>query len=352
MANFYATYSPSSPSSSTVTALQGTDPWVVTGDGVAGTPSAGVLTIQGDPAGEPIPISGSITATNPSVAPTGATVPAEATLIGGSDGTDLVAVKVSASGVVSVDGSAVTQPISAVSLPLPTGAATEATLQTVDTSLSSIDTKTPALGQALMAASVPVAIASDQSAVPVSQSGSWGVAITDPLPAGGNVIGSVSQSGTWTVQPGNTANTTPWLTTISEGGNAASVTALNALKVDGSAVTQPVSLASTVNVDQISNTTATIQEGSLTSGSITGTYATVMTAGGTIKNISGRNNTNAVIEISFDNGSTTGMTLDPGDAFSFDLKPLGRQFSQNTQFQIRHNGVAPTSGSIRLNGIY
>jgi len=36
---------------------------------------------------------------------------------------------------------------------------------------------------------------------------------------------AATQSGTWTVQPGNTANTTAW-------------------KVDGSAVTQPVSLAS------------------------------------------------------------------------------------------------------------
>lgn len=40
------------------------------------------------------------------------------------------------------------------------------------------------------------------------------------LGAGANVIGAVTQSGTWTVQPGNTANTTAW-------------------KVDGSAVTQP-----------------------------------------------------------------------------------------------------------------
>lgn len=70
-----------------------------------------------------------------------------------------------------------TQAISAVSLPLPTGAATETTLALVDTDLKatqprdvtdraarllghiSIDT----LGQALMAASVPVTIASDQA---------------------------------------------------------------------------------------------------------------------------------------------------------------------------------------------
>ncbi len=44
----------------------------------------------------------------------------------------------------------------------------------------------------------------------------------------GNASLPVTQSGTWTVQPGNTANTTAW-------------------KVDGSAVTQPVSGTVTVN---------------------------------------------------------------------------------------------------------
>lgn len=50
-------------------------------------------------------------------------------------------------------------------------------------------------------------------------------ALVSAMPAGSNVIGGVTQSGTWTVQPGNTANTTAW-------------------KVDGSAVTQPVSASS------------------------------------------------------------------------------------------------------------
>ena len=43
------------------------------------------------------------------------------------------------------------------------------------------------------------------------------------------------------MQPGNTANTTPWLATLSQGGNAAQVSAQGALKIDGSATTQPVS---------------------------------------------------------------------------------------------------------------
>ena len=52
-----------------------------------------------------------------------------------------------------------------------------------------------------------------------------GVASGTPQPVSGTVSANATQTGTWTVQPGNTANTTAW-------------------KVDGSAVTQPVSLAS------------------------------------------------------------------------------------------------------------
>lgn len=36
---------------------------------------------------------------------------------------------------------------------------------------------------------------------------------TRAIPTGANVIGGVTQSGTWTVSPGNSANTTPWLVT-------------------------------------------------------------------------------------------------------------------------------------------
>lgn len=49
-----------------------------------------------------------------------------------------------------------------------------------------------------------------------------------------NATLAVTQSGTWTVQPGNTANTTAW-------------------KVDGSAVTQPVSLAAAVTANAGTN---------------------------------------------------------------------------------------------------
>jgi len=72
-------------------------------------------------------------------------------------------------GALRVDGSAITQPISVASLPLPTGAATAANQASEIASLASIDLGIPAaLGQTTMAASMPVTIASNQSAIPVT----------------------------------------------------------------------------------------------------------------------------------------------------------------------------------------
>lgn len=126
--------------------------------------------------------------------------------------------------------------ISAASLPLPTGAATESTL-------SAINTKLPALGQALAGSSVPVVLTATQlasllpfSTVAATQSGVWTVgisaaqtiavtnagafAVQATLAAGSAVIGHVivdsgtvavsnttfasTQSGSWTVAVSNT----------------------------------------------------------------------------------------------------------------------------------------------------
>lgn len=79
-----------------------------------------------------------------------------------------------------------TQPVSAASLPLPSGAATSALQTTMNTTLGS----------------------------PFQAGGSIG-----------NTTFAATESGTWTVQPGNTANTTPWLASISQGGNTGVVRA-------------------------------------------------------------------------------------------------------------------------------
>lgn len=64
-------------------------------------------------------------------------------------------------------------------------------------------------GQAAMAASSPVVIASNQSAIPVT--------LTSTTITG---TAAVTQSGAWTVQPGNTQNTTPWLVRPNDGTNS------------------------------------------------------------------------------------------------------------------------------------
>lgn len=77
-------------------------------------------------------------------------------------------------------------PVSASSLPLPTGASTEAKQDTIITALNSIDAGIPAsLGQQLSAASMPVVLASDQPAVPVTIDG-------EPLKISGTIDGTPS----------------------------------------------------------------------------------------------------------------------------------------------------------------
>ena len=158
-----------------------------------------------------------------------------------SDATTGDKVAVTPAGAVTTDGSAVTQPISAAALPLPTGAATEATLatlgteatlatlateatlaavqgdtsnldaalstrasevtlQAVDTNTSSIDNKLNTLGQKLMAGSAPVVLASDQSDINVNvvndtlNNDSVGPFGTDP-PIAGTQLGAENSDG-------------------------------------------------------------------------------------------------------------------------------------------------------------
>ena len=109
-----------------------------------------------------VPVDGSAVTQPVSAAslplPTGAATSAKQPALGtaGTPSTDVITVQGNASGTAI--------PISASSLPLPTGAATDATL-------SNINSKTPALGQTTMSGSQPVAIATDQPAITITDSG-------------------------------------------------------------------------------------------------------------------------------------------------------------------------------------
>lgn len=171
---------------------------VVAGAGVAGTPAGGVVSIQGVSGGQAVTVTGTVTAPNPSVSATGSAVPASGTYISGSDGTNLQGIRVYDSDTgagtewtlgafIRLPGSGgsvaggtstnplrtdptgtTTQPVSAVSLPLPTGAATETTLAGVLT-VTAFQARINTLGQKTSANSTPVVIASDQSAIPVTE---------------------------------------------------------------------------------------------------------------------------------------------------------------------------------------
>lgn len=225
-----------------------------------------------------IPITGSISVVNTANGNPGAAAPAQATQVGGSDGTNLRALKVSATGVLSTDGSATTQPISGT-VAVSNFPGTQAVSGTItanqggswtntcnagtnlNTSLLALDSsvngillsqasttsgqKGPLIQGAVLT-SAPTYVTGQTSPLTLTTAGAVRVdasATTQPV---SGTVNSV-QSGTYTVQPGNTANTTPWLMTINQGGNSATVSAGGALKIDGSASTQPVSGTLTCN---------------------------------------------------------------------------------------------------------
>ncbi len=168
----------------------------VAGQGIAGTPAGGVVTIQGVAGGTAVPVSGSISATNPSVGTDGSAIPTSSTLVGASDGTNLQQLLVE----------------SASNRNLRTGIYSGANEATV--------TGANALKVDGSAATQPVSGTFWQATQPVS-----GTVSVNALPAGANLIGSIEL-------------------VDSAGSNKATISASGAVKVDNSAVTQPVSAAS------------------------------------------------------------------------------------------------------------
>ena len=177
----------------------------------------GRLSVDGSGVTQPVSIAGTVTVTNPSAA--------------GLTDTQLraSAVPVSVGSIALPTGASTEATLAAVNtklgaaLPLPTGASTEATL-------AAQSAKLPAtLGQKTMAAGLAVSIASDQSTLPVSNA-------SLPLPAGASTsalqtTGNTSLASIDTKHPALVAGRVP---------------------VDGSGVTQPVSIAATVAVSNAS----------------------------------------------------------------------------------------------------
>lgn len=257
-----------------ITTFQGTSPWVVSGTVTANTGLSQPLT-DAQLRATPVPISGTITATPSGTQDVNILSSVELEIKNDSgnpvpvSGTFFQATQ-PISGTVTANAGSGTFAISAAALPLPSGAATSA-LQTQP----GVDIGDVTINNASGAGAVNIQDGGNSitvdGTVAATQSGTWNVGtvttVTNVVHVDDNagsltvdnagtfavqatlaaettkVIGTVNQgtspwvtsgtstvsgtvaatqSGTWTVQPGNTANTTAW-------------------KVDGSAVTQPVS---------------------------------------------------------------------------------------------------------------
>lgn len=128
--------------------------------GVGGAESIDVLTVQGISTGTPV-------RTQICAGSTNAAVKAASTAALATDPSLVVALSPNSALPTGANTIGSVSNISGT-VSLPTGASTAARQDTGNASLASLDTKTPGLGQAVMAASTPVVLASNQTAISVS----------------------------------------------------------------------------------------------------------------------------------------------------------------------------------------
>lgn len=125
---------------------------IFVGAGSAGSPSGGVVSIQGVSGGTEVPISGTVT-----IQDGGGSITVDGAVTANQGG---------APWSVSDGGSSITVDTSQLPAALVGGR--------LDADIGAwLGSTAPTVGQKAMASSVPVAISSDQSAIPVSQSGTW-----------------------------------------------------------------------------------------------------------------------------------------------------------------------------------
>lgn len=210
---------------------------------------------------------------------------------------------------VKVDGSAVTQPVSGT-VTANAGTGTFATSEAaLDAALISQEATTAGVkgltAFGAVTTSAPTYTTAKSDALSLQTNGSLRTAVTDALPAGTNVIGHViadsgsttavtqataanlnatvvgtgtfatqaAQSGTWTVQPGNTPNTTPWLVTSGHGKTPKTVTGtISATTTIISAVTSKRLKVYAVSMTMTSSSVVTVTMKDGASGTALATY--------------------------------------------------------------------------------
>jgi len=302
---------------------------IVVGPGVAGTPAGGVLSVQGVVGGTALPISGSITATNPSVGSNAAAAPTSSTQVGGTDGVNLQAAHVfdadtgagsqyvlgtvlrkSASGG-SVEAGTATDPLRVD----PTGT----TAQPVTDNGGSLTVDTPQLPAALVGGRLDVVVG---AALPAGTNNIGDVdVLTVPAPlsttGGGTEAtalrvtvandstgvlsvddngGSLTVDGTVTANQGTAAATAgAWPTKVTDGTNTAAVKAAstaavaadpalvvvvspnNSVAITAASLPLPTGAATAANQTTLGNQTTKINDGTNTAAVTAASTAAVAT---------------------------------------------------------------------------
>lgn len=328
--SFFAIYPPSAAASSSVQTVQG--------EGTPGSQTGGVLTVQGDPSGTAIPITGSITATNPSVGATGSSVPADGTYIGINNSGTLVGVTGSSTGMNVV-----------VNAAIPAGANTIGAV----TQASGPWTVTGS-GTAGSAAAGVVTIQgiASMTAVKVDPSGGTG-SVNVAQFGGSNVVTGTGTGGSGI--PRVTVSSDSSLTSVTTVSTVTAVTAISNALPAGTNLLGKVGIDQTTpgSTNGIQATSATAiawqAEGNIAAGSVTSSYQTVFTPSANTKVLFMRNNCNQSITVSMDAGTTANFILDAGDQIAIDFVANG-VISTTTAIQIKQTGSAPTTGSFRVNG--
>jgi hypothetical protein len=172
---------------------------------------------------------------------------------------------------------------------------------------------------------------------------SLGILIAQQQQSGGSGGGPVTQSGTWTVQIGNTPNTTPILATINQGSNSATVSAGGALKVDNSAVTQPVS--GTVSINAIPAGTNVIGKDVPITSCGTTVFSQALVAIPTVSTAVTATTT-CVYAITVSNTNASSQTVTITDNQGSPLNAVGPAYviPALSQITFPFNGIAFTSG--------
>lgn len=274
------------------------------------------------------PTSGAAAGSNPSVGPNGAPAPTDSTEIG------------------FIDGSGNLQGVSAAN-PLPI--TIESEVGTLNVNVSEYGGVLTTLGQKLSASSIPVVIASDQSAVPASQSGTWNInnisgtislptgASTSALQSSGNAslvsILANQTNGTQVVSQSSGANlhvnvdnfpatqpvsgtvtanqgTSPWVENVSQFGGNPVVTGTGVSGVGIPRVT--ISSDSTINTIPLVNTNGSVSN----STTVTNTSATIFSppanAVGFVVEAESSNTVNLRYACGTTATTSVGMLLEPG----------------------------------------